>query len=334
MNKRFSLISLALAAVLVAVVLAVALLARGSSGGSSAVPGESVTDLPVQLEREGVPQALDAAGASGATFVGEEPNGGDDVALPLSDLAGRKLVREATVSLEVDDVGAAVRRVESVAVAAGGFVSGSSVFVEETFESDGDNDGAPRRTEVATVTIRVPAEAYGSVMNQLRDIVGEVQSERSTTLDRSGEFADLGARLRNLEATEGTYLALLEKAETIADILTIQNLINDVRLEIELTQGSINLLDDLSDLATIVVQLSPPVVPVEAPSEAGWAQQAWDNAWEDSKEVLEAMGTAAIVIGVVLVWLAIPALVGLAAWRLFGPRRSRGGEAGGTATTV
>ncbi len=334
MKKRIGLISLALAAVLVAVVLAVALLARGSSGGSSVVPGESVTDLSVQMEREGVPIAPDAAGGSATTFVGEEPIGGGDVAPPLSELAGRKLVREATVSLEVDEVGASVRRVESVAVAAGGFVSGSSVFVEETIESEGDNDGAPRRTEMATVTIRVPAEVYGSVMNQLRDIVGEVQSERSTTLDRSGEFADLEARLRNLEATEATYLALLEKAETIPDILIIQNLINDVRLEIELTQGSINLLDDLSDLATIVVQLSPPVVPVEAPSEPGWAQQAWDNAWEDSKEVLEAMGTAAIVIGAVLAWLAIPALVGLAAWRLFGPRRSRGGEAGGTGMTV
>jgi hypothetical protein len=37
---------------------------------------------------------------------------------------------------------------------------------------------------------------------------------------------------------------------------------------------------------------------------------------------------------VVLAWLVIPAAVALAAWRLFGPRRSGGGEAGGTGTTV
>ena len=48
-----------------------------------------------------------------------------------------------------------------------------------------------------------------------------------------GSVLVFGGPCGNLEATEGTYLALLEKAETIADILTIQNLINDVRLEID-----------------------------------------------------------------------------------------------------
>ncbi len=52
-----------------------------------------------------------------------------------------------------------------------------------------------------------------------------------------------------------------------------------------------------------------------------------------------ALGTVAIVGGVVLAWLAIPALVALAAWRrfgsrLFGPRPPRGDEEGGTGSTV
>ncbi len=55
------------------------------------------------------------------------------------------------------------------------------------------------------------------------------------------------------------------------------------------------------------------------------------------------LGTVAIVGGVVLAWLAIPALVVLAAWRLFGwrlfgpvrralsePRRPHSGETGGS----
>ncbi|MCH8920106.1 MAG: hypothetical protein IIA23_05280, partial [Chloroflexi bacterium] len=65
-----------------------------------------------------------------------------------------------------------------------------------------------------------------------------------------------------------------------------------------------------------------------------WAAEAWDTAWEGSQDAVVALGTVAIVGGVVLAWLAIPALVALAAWRLFGPRRSRGGEAGGTGTTA
>ncbi len=113
-----------------------------------------------------------------------------------------------------------------------------------------------------------------------------------------------------------------------------------MRLEIEQVQGRINLLDSLTDLATITVQLTLPVVSAEEPDGGqGWAAEAWDAAWEGSQDAMVALGTVGIVGGVVLVWLAIPALVVLAAWRLFGwrlfgPRPPRGGEAGGTGTTV
>lgn len=334
MKRKAGWITLGMVAALVAVVLAVAQLGRGSSGGGVIAPEDAPTDLAVELDAaRGVGDELPLAELErepGASFFG----GGERVAPPLPDLVGRKLVRNATVSLEVEDVSVAVRQVERIAAGAGGFVSGSSVFVEDPPEPVEDGVSPPERTESATVTIRVPSGAYGSVLNQLREIAGEVRSESSTTSDRTADFVDMEARLRNLEATEATYLALLGKAETIADILTIQERINDVRLETELIQGSLNVLNDLSDLATIIVQLRPPLVVEAEAGEAGWAREAWENAWEGSQEVLEAMGTAAIVGGVVLAWIAVPGLAVLVVWRLFGPRRPRGGEAGGTGSSA
>ncbi|HEU4760256.1 MAG TPA: hypothetical protein VFT91_09790, partial [Dehalococcoidia bacterium] len=81
------------------------------------------------------------------------------------------------------------------------------------------------------------------------------------------------------------------------------------------------------DLATISVQLRPFAPAVEEPSQPGWAAQAWQDAWDVSKEALQAMGTVGIVAGVVLAWLAVPGLAIAVAWRLLGPRRPRGGEA-------
>lgn len=339
--KKSGLITLGIVAGLVAIVLAASQVGGGSPGGGFGPEGSS-TDLTVRLaDGDGAPKTapsdeleqapFPAAGGpfQGATSPGSggPGTGGGDVAPPLPDFAGRKLVRDATISLEVGDVAAAVQRVEAVAGGAGGFVSASSVFVDTPPESLPDDSRPPQRTQSATVTIRVPSSAYASVMSQLRDMADEVRSESSTTSDVTEEFTDLQARLRNLEATEARYLDLLGKANDISDILTVQDRINAVRLEIERIQGRINLLDDLSDLATIVVQLNPPALVVEAPSEAGWAQQAWDDAWETSTDVLQALGTAGIVVGVVLAWLAVPALAIAIAWRLLGPRRQRSGEA-------
>ena len=295
----------------------------GVEGAGAARPGSDSFELGGESDI-GEPSA-------GVAAIGDDTAAGGDGSLPLPQLVDRKIIRTATLELEVEDVGGAVQKVESVAVAAGGFVSESNVFIDEPSEPELGDDAAPRRTQTATVTIRVPAEVYASVMGQLRGVAAEVRSENSSAAEVTEEYTDLKARLRNLEATEARYLELLAKAEEIPDILTVQDRINSVRLEIEQTQGRINLLDSLTDLATITVRLTPPAVPAEEPdSEQGWAAEAWDAAWEGSRDVLEALGTVAIVGGVVLAWLAIPALAIFIAWRVFGLRRPRGGEAGGT----
>lgn len=253
---------------------------------------------------------------------------GDGVAPPLPQLLDRKIVRNATIGLGVEDVGAAVQSVESIALGAGGFVSSSSVFIEEPPQPlplPEEDAEPPERTQTASVTIRVPAAAYASVMSQLRGIAKEVESESSQASDVSEEFADLEARLRNLGATEARYLDLLSRAETIPDILALQDRLNSVRLEIETTQGRINLLNNLTDLATITTQLRPFVPAAEPPAEQGWAEEAAAAAWERSQEAMQVLGTVAIVTGVVLAWLAVPALALVVGWRLLG--RPRRGEA-------
>lgn len=302
---------------------------RGVATGGE---GEALFEQPASGDSD--INALDAVPSVG----GAAPEEGGN--LPLPQLADRKIIRTATLELEVEDVGAAVQKVESAAITAGGFVSESTVFVQEPPEPEDGDEAPPERTQTATVTIRVPAEAYANVMSQLRGIASEVRSESSQASEVTEEFTDLQSRLRNLEATEGQYLKLLEQAETIPDILTVQDRINSVRLEIEQVQGRINLLDDLTDLATITATLVPPSAPIRGEdSGQGWAAEAWDAAWEGSQDALVALGTVAIIGGVVLVWLAVPALVALVGWRRFGwrlpaPRPQAKEEAGEGGTSI
>jgi hypothetical protein len=329
--RKTGLFTLGIVATLVLIVVAASWIGGGSSRGDVGEAEGLSKDLTVQLADGSATADADFDSA----YASEAATGPlrDEVAPPLPGLTDRKLVRDATVRLDVEDVLASVQQVQAIATGAGGFVSASSVFVDQP-ANPSEDAVSERRTQSATVTIRVPSSVYDSVMSQLREIADEVRSESSTTSDVTEEFTDLAARLRNLEATEARYLELLGRAETIEEILTVQDRINSVRLETETVQGRINVLNDLSDLATIVVQLQPPTAAVEAPSEPGWAQEAWDNAWEESREVLEGLGTAAIVGGVVLAWLAVPALAIALGWRLLGPRRPSSGEAGGSGGTT
>ncbi len=339
---------LAVVAVVAVVVVASSQLRDGSSApdaagqvrtqaGNAAEPaGTPRPEADASLSQQ-VPEAMPPpAGTTTGVMAGGPATGGTGggAALPLPQVAERKVIRTATLELTVVDVGAAVQEVETAALSVSGFVSGSSLRVEELPRPRGaaESEPPPKR-QTATVTIRVPAEAYASVMSRLRGLAQEIRSESSEASEVTEEYTDLEARLRNLQAAEDRYRELLAKAEAIPDILTVQDRLNAVRLEMEQVQGRINLLDSLTDLATITVHLQPPPLPtqgakapVEEP-EPNWAEEAWENAWEGSKDALETLGTAAITAGVVLVWLLVPGTAILVGWRFLGPGRQRKGEA-------
>jgi hypothetical protein len=261
--------------------------------------------------------AREEAGAppSDETAVQSEVEPGSEGSLEQPRVQDRKIVRNATLELQVDNVVDAVQQIDDVAAAAGGFVSSSNVFV------DSEEDGADvQRTQTASVTIRVPADAYSSVMGQLRGIAKETVSETSDASEVTEEYTDLQARHRNLEATEARYLDLLNKAGTIDEILTVQDRLNQVRLEIEQVTGRINVLNSLADFATITARLSIPPAVAQRGDSQNWAEEAWQASWEVSQDAMVALGTLAIVSGVLLAWMAVPTLVLFGVWRLFGRR--------------
>jgi Domain of unknown function (DUF4349) len=274
--------------------------ATNESGGSSR--GDQAAGAPAGADTIVEPQS--------------EPGAGDET-LPNPAMQDRKIVRNATLELRVENIAAAVQEVEDVAGAAGGFVSSSNVFV-----SNADEQGeSVERTQTASVTVRVPADSYASVMGQLRGIATETVSETSDASEVTEEYTDLQARLRNLEATEARYLELLARAGTIDEILTVQDRLNTVRLEIEQVTGRINVLNSLTDFATITVRLAlPPAVAEGGGDNQNWAEDAWQWSWEASQDGMVVLGTVAIVGGVIAAWMVLPMLALFIVWRVFGRR--------------
>jgi hypothetical protein len=242
--------------------------------------------------------ATSSAGSAGSTAQAPAAGPGSDA---LASTADRKIVQTATMSLQVKDVGGGFEEVGRIATGAGGFVASSS------FSYKGD-------TQIASVTIRVPASAYQSVLGDLRALGEKVDSESSEANDVTEEYTDLSSRQRNLEATETQLLTLLAKANSISDILTVQDRLNDVRGQIEQIKGRIQMLDNLSDLATITLHLRPVVAPVENHTDHGHnvdLGHAVSEGWNNSIDFLGGIAEGVVKVVVFAWW--IP-LVGIPAW--------------------
>ena len=221
----------------------------------------------------------------------------------------RKIVQTASMRLQVREVGASFEEVGRVATSAGGFVASSS------FSNQGD-------AQVASVMIRVPSTSYQTVLSDLRSLGVKVVNEDARSSDVTAEFTDLDARLRNLEATEVQLLSLLSRATTIAEILQVQDRLNNTRSEIEQVKGRMALLTKLTDLATITVHLTP--VPAAAGGgDGGRLGEEISQAWDNSIEFLTDVAAAAIHVVVFAWWIplvGIPALLVGRSWLRSRPR--------------
>lgn len=157
--------------------------------------------------------------------------------------AERRIIRNGNISLTVNDVDKSRDAVGELATGLGGYTVSSS-FSGKDEELKG------------SITIRVPDDKFEQALSELRKMAVKVQSESSYSQDVTEEYIDLSARLKNAEATESQYLALLAKAVSVEDILKVQERLSQVRSEIEQIKGRMQYLERQTSMSLITVFLS------------------------------------------------------------------------------
>jgi hypothetical protein len=229
------------------------------------------------------------------------------------------VVKNGALTVQVADLADAVQRVNAaISGVTGAYVAASSTTYRAT-----DDAGVaaaqvqgrtlppgppipPRPTPVpgqtASMTLKVPVDSFSDLLQRLRDI-GKPLQENVSTQEVTDEYVDLDAQVRNLEATEQQYQALLQRAQKIEEILPIHQRLNDVRTQIDRLRGRMNLLQRQSDLSTITLTL---VLPAKSGSEATVSGEP--RVVQTLRDALARLGTILQVALDALIYVAVYAL--------------------------
>jgi len=212
----------------------------------------------------------------------------------------RMIVRNGDMSLVVEDVVSARDEIAQLAVKFDGYVVSSQISGEEQ-----DMRG--------WISIRVPDDKFEQTLAELRELAVRVTSESTDSRDVTEEYVDLQSRLRNAEATESQYLALLEKAEDVEDILRIYDSLSRVRSEIEQIKGRMQYLERTSSMSLISVNLKP-VATAKPLVRAGW------SALEALKSAVRGIVIFGQWLGIIVIWVLIfipvwGTILGIIYWR-------------------
>ena len=212
----------------------------------------------------------------------------------------RMIVRTGEMSLVVGDVVDARDGIAQLAVKLDGYVVSSRISGEEE-----DLRGR--------ISIRVPDDKFEQTLAELRNLAVRVTSESTSSKDVTEEYIDLEARLKNAKATESQYLALLEKATDVEDILRIYEGLSRVRREIEQIKGRMQYLERTSSMSLISVHLEPEAT-AKPLVRAGW------SAIEALKSAVRGIVITGQWLGTIAIWLIIfsplwGAILGIIYWR-------------------
>jgi hypothetical protein len=164
----------------------------------------------------------------------------------------------------------------------------------------------------ASITVRVPADRYDETLRRL-GAMGKVSASTQSGTDRTAEYVDREARIRNLQAQEATLQDIMRQARTVPDTITVQQQLAAVQEQIEQLVSQQQLLDGETSFATISVSFTPTGAPPQRQVGAGGS--ALGRAWDDAVGALVAVvGGMIIVAGAVLPF-AVLGLFGFLAWR-------------------
>ncbi|MDP2719727.1 MAG: DUF4349 domain-containing protein [Dehalococcoidia bacterium] len=208
---------------------------------------------------------------------------GGDSGLPST--TERMIVREGNITLVVNNVTGARDTISTMAVSFGGYVVSTEISGKEQ-----DMRGS--------VSIRVPAEKFEQLLQELRNLAVRVVSESTNSRDITEEYIDLTSRLKNAEATEKQYLALLDRANNTDEILKIYRQISEIRREIEQIKGRVQYLERTSSTSQVTIRLEP------EGSAKGLVRAGW-NVVEVFKSAIRGLIIALQVIGTLAIWLAV-----------------------------
>ncbi len=261
----------------------------GIAADSGAV--EYAEDVEAELPME--PQMDDIAPETYPEGDGSPPveaaNGSSDLALlDFGYSMNRMIIKNAEISLLVEDSDTAIDRTTQIVDDVDGYIISSRVWYQ---------DWGSESYKYSTITIGVPVEEFERTLRRLRDIAVKVTDENACGEDVTDKYVDLESQLTNLEVTRDRIKTFLDRATTVEEALQVNKELSQIEGQIEEIRGRMDYLEDRAAFSKITITISPDLpelipTPTLTPTVTNTPKPTMTpTSWDASKTVVRAKHT-------------------------------------------
>lgn len=228
-----------------------------------------------------------------------KPESGSEGQLQESDAASqqsdRKLIRTVNMSVETREFDSVMGTLEQRVTELGGYIESMDTYNGSVYSSS-------RSNRKASMTARIPANQLNGFLSEVSEI-SNVTRRSENVQDVTLDYVDLASHKKTLQAEHDRLLELMEQAEYIEDIITIEQRLSNVQYQIESMEAQLRTYDNKVDYSTVYLDVSEvqELTPVQE-------ETLWERISGGFMEDLEKIGNGALEIAI---WLLvhIPTLV-------------------------
>ncbi|MDE6319961.1 MAG: DUF4349 domain-containing protein, partial [Lachnospiraceae bacterium] len=177
----------------------------------------------------------------------QEEGGQSTVAAPET---SRKLIKTVNISAETENFDTLVPGLQKQVETLGGYIESISVYdvgsyyVEDTMQ----------KQRCANLTARVPKEKLDGFLLQVGEQTN-MTSRSENVEDVTLRYVDLESHKKALLTEQERLLALMEKAESVEDIITIEGRLSEVRYQLESMESQLRTYDNQIDYSTVYLSI-------------------------------------------------------------------------------
>jgi hypothetical protein len=218
----------------------------------------------------------------------------------------RQVIKTGSMTITVAQPADAAEEASRIVESAGGRIDSR----RERAATDGDKGSA-------SLTVRIPSAKLTATIEQLNKL-GTVEDIAISSDDVTGQSQDLDARITALRTSVDRLLALMAKATSTQDLITIESALSDRQGNLESLEAQQRQLKDQVDLSSVTLNLNSVAKPrTQLPGNfldgliAGW------------NSIVVFFAGVLVVVGVLLPWLVIAGAIAFGVFAVLRARRKR-----------
>ncbi len=159
----------------------------------------------------------------------------------------RKLIKTVNLDVETKEFDQLLVSVEEQVEALGGYIENMNTY-------HGSSYSGSDAVRYSSLTARIPKQRMDDFLNAVSE-AGNVIRRAENVEDVTLAYVDMESRRNTLRTEQERLLVFLEKAESLEDIITLEERLSDVRYQLERMESQLRTYDNKVDFATVNLEV-------------------------------------------------------------------------------